>query len=109
MADTDGVEQVALYPTDWLFEAGHRIGVLVSGANTEAYVHLPTNTTVTVTSGSVQLPFLRYIRTSDLAGEPAPRLESYRTRAPFPVPAATITERTHPTYTPPPPMEERPQ
>ncbi|MGH2690922.1 MAG: CocE/NonD family hydrolase [Actinomycetota bacterium] len=108
MADSDGVEQVALYPTDWLLEAGHRIGVLVSGANTEAYVHVPTNTNVTVTSGKVELPFLRYIRTSDLQGEPAPRLETWRTSAPFPVPAATITDRTHPTYEPPPPMEERP-
>lgn len=108
MADVDGVEQVALYPTDWIFEAGHRIGVLVSGANTEAYVHVPTNTVVTVTSGSVQLPFLKYRREADLQGEPAPRLESYRTRAPFNVPPATITDRTSTTFTPPPPLEQKP-
>jgi predicted acyl esterase len=108
MADVDGVEKVGLYPTDWIFEEGHRIGVLVSGANAEAFVHVPTHSTVTVTSGKVELPFLRYIRTSDIQGDPAPRLESWLNNAPFNVPAATIEGRTSTTFTFPPPMEPRP-
>jgi predicted acyl esterase len=108
MADADGVEKVALYPTDWFFQAGHRIGVLVSGANVEAYTHVPTNTTVTVTSGSVELPFLRYRRVSDLPGEPAPRLETWLATAPFTVAAATIDGRTSTTFQAPPPLEDRP-
>ena len=35
---------VPLYPTEWTFAPGHRIGVLVSGANAEAWIHIPTNT-----------------------------------------------------------------
>ncbi|MGH2712156.1 MAG: CocE/NonD family hydrolase [Actinomycetota bacterium] len=108
MADVDGVENVALYPTDWVFEAGHRIGVLVSGANAEAFVHVPTNTNVTVTSGKVELPFLRYVRTPDLQGDPAPRLETWLSNAPFNVPVATIESRTSTTFKPPPPLEPRP-
>ena len=105
MADADGVEQVALYPTDWFFEAGHRIGVLVSGANNEAYTHAATGTVVNVVSGEITLPALRYRRFSDLEGEPAPRLESWRSKAPFPV--ANIESRTSTTFSPPPPLEDR--
>lgn len=108
MADADGIEKVQLYPTDWFFEAGHRIGVLVSGANNEAYTHVPTGTNVTVISGTVDLPFLRYRRIADLAGDPAPRLESWRNNAPFPVAAETISAGTSSTFEPPPPLQQRP-
>ena len=108
MADTDGVEQVALYPTDWHFEAGHRIGVLVSGANNEAYTHVATGTVVNVVSGKVELPALSYRRVSDLQGEPAVELEAWLVNAPFLVPAATITGRTSTTFEAPPPLQDRP-
>jgi predicted acyl esterase len=109
LTDAAGPKDVVLWPTDWTFEPGHRVGVLVSGANQEAFVHVPTRTTVTVNGGTVHLPFLRYRRVSDLQGEPAPRLEAYQAQAPFSVPPATISSRTNPAFTLPPPLEQRPE
>ena len=94
MTDTFGPKQVRLWPTDWTLEPGHRVGVLVSGANQEAFTHVPTNSTVTLTGGTIDLPFLPAPRPSNLAGEPSPRLESYKTTAPFTVAEATISSRT---------------
>ena len=108
MADQDGAEVVLLFPTDWTFAPDHRIGVLVSGANVEAYVHVPTKTAVGVRGGTVRLPFVRYLRPSDLQGAIAPRLQSYKQNAPFAVPSSTISDRTNPAFPAPPPLEERP-
>jgi len=108
LTDAAGPKDVLLWPTDWIFEPGHRIGVLVSGANQDAFTHVPTRTTVTVDGGAVHLPFLSFERVGDLEGEPAPRLETYLTRAPFNVAAATITERTNADFALPPPMEPDP-
>ena len=92
----DGAEAhpVRLFPTDWVFAKGHRVGVLVSGANAEAYVHVPTQTTVQVTGGSVSLPWLSTLDRTRTAGTINPRLERYLSAAPFAVPAATIAQRT---------------
>jgi uncharacterized protein len=98
LADGPGSKAVRLWPTDWTFEPGHRVGVLVSGANTEAYTHVPTMTSVTVTGGRVSLPWLPAPRASDLAGEPSPRLTSYRQNAPFAVPTAVVEDRTNPEF-----------
>ncbi len=96
-----GPAELPLYPSEWTFHPGHRIGVLVSGANAEAWVHAPTNTTVLVGGGSVRLPFLRHRRTPDLTGTSAPRLESYRERAPFDVPADVLAAPAEPALVPP--------
>ncbi|HEY7876258.1 MAG TPA: CocE/NonD family hydrolase [Actinomycetota bacterium] len=101
LADEAGVKKVAMYPTDWIFERGHRIGLLVSGANAEAYVHTPTNTTVEVAGGGVRLPYLPSVRKSNLQGAPAPRLETWLSTAPFTVDKATIAERTNKAFKPP--------
>jgi uncharacterized protein len=106
LTDAAGSKPVRLWPTDWTLEAGHRIGVLVSGANTEAYTHVPTRTTVTVTGGRIDLPFLSEVRTSDLDGAPSPRLESYRNNATFTIDQMTIEENTNHDFTVP--GEERP-
>ena len=98
MTDAAGAKDVLLWPTDWTIKAGHRIGVLVSGANQEAFTHVPTRTTVTVRGGQVSLPFLPEPRASDLPGAPSPRLDSYKTNGPFAVSAATIEERTNPDF-----------
>jgi hypothetical protein len=102
MVDSAWAKDVTLFPSDWIFEPGHRIGVLVSGANTEAYVHVPTMSTVTVNGGRVQLPFVRYCRDQQIQGAGAPRLESYRANAPFTVAAQTIADRTSPSFEIPP-------
>jgi predicted acyl esterase len=94
-ADAAGVEQVRLFPTDWTFAKGHRVGVLVSGANVESYVHVPTSTTVEVAGGTVSLPWMRSTGRTATAGGTAPRLESYRETAPFSVDPAVVAERTN--------------
>jgi predicted acyl esterase len=97
----DGTTEVAMYPTDWRLPAGHRLGVLVSGANVEAYLHVPTGRTVQVTGGTIELPALRYRRSGDLPGEPAPRLEEFREAAPFDVDPAALEAPAEPALVPP--------
>jgi hypothetical protein len=75
--------------------------VLVSSSNAEAWIHQPTQSTVTVSGGSVRIPFLLYTRSGDgLAGMPAVRLASFREAAPFEVPAAAL-EAVEPALVPP--------
>ncbi len=57
-----------LYPQDWTFKAGHRIGVVMLPADEEWFMPLPSLGTVTRRSGSLALPFLRYTRSSFLPG-----------------------------------------
>ena len=95
LADSAGPKDVLLWPTDWKIQPGPRIGVLVSGANAEAFTHVPTRSTVTVTGGQIRLPFLDTVRTSDLPGATSPRLESYKLAAPFVVAAETIASNTN--------------
>jgi predicted acyl esterase len=99
MADAAGREPVALFPTDWTFRRGHRVGVLVSGANAEAYVHVPTRTTVQVDGGSVTLPWLATTKRTPTSGAIAPRLEQFLERAPFAVSPELVAERTDPPST----------
>ncbi len=66
-----------LYGQDWPIAAGHRIGVLLSDADTEQFTHVPTRQPVTVTSASIALPFLTEDRTTFLDGDSTPRLEAY--------------------------------
>jgi len=44
-----------------------------------------------VRGARITLPWLRCTRTADLPGDPSVKLESYRSEAPFEVPAATVT------------------
>ncbi len=94
LVDAAGEKQIRLFPTDWVVAKGHRIGVLVSGANAEAYVHVPTQTAVTVQGGSVRLPWLSSTARLTAQGTSNARLESYLTAAPFTVPAAVIAAAT---------------
>lgn len=82
MVDRGGEVEVALFPTDWILQVGHRIGVLVHDANTEAYVHVPSMGQVVVTSGRVTLP-VTDVALADAVGGSNPRLERYLTAAPF--------------------------
>lgn len=50
-----------LYPEDWVFEAGRRIGISLSGSDDNWYSPGVSQTTATVVGGSVTLPLLRYI------------------------------------------------
>jgi predicted acyl esterase len=104
IAAKNGSYDLQLYGQDWRFGAGHRVGVLITGANAEWWTHLPTLQTVTVKAGSIALPWLARARVSDLAGGRAVRLDEYAAAAPFTVDAATIAANTAPSFALPPPM-----
>jgi predicted acyl esterase len=83
---------IELYGQDWVVRKGHRLGVLVSGANAEWWSHVPTRTPVTVTSAKIGLPFLRHRRTAFLDGKVTLRLEEHRKNGFVIVPAATMRD-----------------
>jgi len=65
--------------------------VLVTGANAEWWVHVPTGGTVNVRDAHIELPFLRCTRTATLPGAPSVKLEDYRAAAPFTVSSVTVS------------------
>ena len=69
---------INMYGQDWPIEAGHRIGVLVSSANTDEFLHAATRSPVTVRHATIDLPFLTYDRTEFLQLDGSnPRLDNY--------------------------------
>jgi hypothetical protein len=67
-----------LWSADWKLAAGHRIGIKVADINTDFWLlALPTKQTVTVTGGSITLPFLRFARTRTIQGDPGTQLQGY--------------------------------
>jgi predicted acyl esterase len=100
--DSAGAYVLKLYGQDWVFPAGHRVGVLLTGANAEWWAHVPTLTTVTVKSARLALPWLARRRSADLPGGRAVRLDEYLATAPFKVDAATIAANTSPGFALPP-------
>jgi predicted acyl esterase len=99
MATRNGAYDLALYGQDWVFGAGHRVGVLVTGANAEWWTHVPTLQTITVASGTVTLPWLPRGRAqTPLEGGRAVRLDEYEQAAPFTLDAATIAAGTQPGF-----------
>jgi len=93
-----GRVELELYGQDWAFATGHRVGVLLTGSNAEWWTHVPTNTTVMVSSARMTLPFLRFSRPSDLAGVKAAKLEDHLESAPFAVTEETIAAGTDPAF-----------
>ncbi len=75
-----GQKKFELYPQDWTFAAGHRVGFLIAQSDDEWYLAPQQSGSVAIDKGSVQLPFLRYLRSSflpsktgtDEASRPAP-------------------------------------
>lgn len=75
----DGTGDVVfeLYGQDWLVRAGHRIGVRITDANRDWWLHVGTQAPVTVSTATVTLPFLTYQRAEFLDGGSTPRLEQH--------------------------------
>ncbi len=96
-----GTTGFAMYGDDWRIPAGHRVGVLVTGANAEWWLHVPTGATVSVSGARIELPYLHCTRTATIQGDPSVKLESYRAEAPFSVPAATIAQAERADFTVP--------
>ncbi len=83
-----------LYGQDWPITAGHRIAVLISGANTDEFQYggTATRTNVTVSNATVGLPFLTYDRTSFTDSfSSTPRLDNYMNAAGTTLSEATIS------------------
>jgi predicted acyl esterase len=87
-----------LYGDDWKLPAGHRVGVLVTGADAEWWAHVPTLGTVSVRGASIDLPYLQCTRTATIAGDRSVKLEDYAANAPFTVPAATVAAAERPDF-----------
>lgn len=83
---------VTLYGQDWLIPAGHHLGVLLSSANTDEFLHVATWTPVTVLGAKIALPFLTFDRTRFLKGRSTPRLEAYLKAATSALSETTIAE-----------------
>jgi predicted acyl esterase len=96
--DGSGRVRVELYPQDWVFEAGHRIGVLLTGSDDFWFSPGITGTTVAVSGGSLAMPFLALLRVANLAGGPAQALKG---QSSIIVSQATIASRTAPAPLPP--------
>jgi putative CocE/NonD family hydrolase len=67
-----------LYPQDWYLAAGHRLGVLLTGADDEWFNPVSTGAVVTVTGGQLTLPVLPRVRTTDLSGGPSAAISDRR-------------------------------
>lgn len=88
-----GKLRVPLSPQDWRVEAGHRIGVLLSGSDDSWYTPLPgTGATVTVAGGTLTLPVLAAPR--DRFREGAPGARFHDVKHPIRVSPDTIARRT---------------
>ena len=83
-----------LYDQHWKLPKGHRIGVMLTGANQGWWVHAPTGQTVTVKSAQISLPFIQCQRAQDLEGASAIRLDNYLKNEPFQLPADLISKNT---------------
>ena len=88
---------VNMYGQDWVLEAGHRIAVLVSSANTDEFQHVATRQQVTVRNAHISIPFLTFNRTEFLELDGTnPRYESYQAAATSLLDEAMLTEAEAP-------------
>ena len=101
MVYSSGRIRLDLWSADWKIPAGHRIGVRVTDANSDWWIHVPTLQTVTVHGGTVTLPFLRRKRKRTIAGDPGPQLEEYLEET-VTVPPETIESSESPDFARPP-------
>jgi predicted acyl esterase len=85
------VVTVTLYPNDWQFAAGHRVGLLLSNADGVWLEAGVTGTPVRILEGTLTLPALTKRRISFLSSGPYPVLPQ---DPPFQVPARVIGNRT---------------
>lgn len=78
-----------LYPEDWTLQPGHRVAVLVSGADLDWYNPPHSGSDVEVKGGSLAVPYLTYQRTGYLAGGVAEAMEG---RTPIELDADAVKE-----------------
>ena len=66
-----GTATFDLYPQDWTFREGHRIGFLVAQADDEWFNPPPSNAAVEIKGGTMTAPYLPHIRSSFLKSRPS--------------------------------------
>ena len=71
LLESAGRATFELYPQDWILREGHRFGILLSSNDSAWFNPIPTGAPVTIEGGHLELPFLKYFRSSDLDGGPA--------------------------------------
>ena len=76
----------ALYPSDWRLEPGHRVAISLTAGDNGWFTPGVTQTPVSVTGGSLELPLLRHVRDAFLEGG-----LSDGNKATTTVPAAALT------------------
>lgn len=86
-----GATRVELHAQDWRVAPGHRLGLLLTGADDGHYRPGTTLATVRVDGGALTVPVLRGPHRDDLEGGPGPRIEG---RRPFVVDQQTVRDRT---------------
>jgi hypothetical protein len=90
-----------LYPQDWTFRPGHRIGVLLTSADVYWFNPSNTLTPVAINGGTVSLPVLQCARHAP-APTGAPNFVPRTSPAPYVVAAATLAAATIDAALPPP-------
>jgi uncharacterized protein len=89
--DADGETSLPLMAQDWRLEPGHRLGLLLSGADESTFYPGRTLQEVRVAGGALSVPALRRARVDDLDGGTNHFIGQ---RRPFAVDPALVTSRT---------------
>ena len=98
-----------LYGNDWQIPKGNRVGILLSTSHSEWWLGaVPTNSTVTVKSATLDLPYLRYFRNERIDGKSAVRLENYLANTPITLDEELVKSNTLASFPMPPKMQARP-
>ncbi|HVF52511.1 MAG TPA: CocE/NonD family hydrolase [Actinomycetota bacterium] len=71
LAPAAGRAEFEMYPEDWPLPKGHRLGLFLSASDETWFDPGHTLGTVTITSGKLKVPFLRYERDRFLEGAPS--------------------------------------
>jgi predicted acyl esterase len=93
-----------LYPQDWTFKAGHRIGLFLPTSDQPWFTPLPAVGAASVSGGSLALPFLRYTRTSFLPARKTPGVSNN----PAPADVTSVIGGAEAAFEMPPALTERP-
>jgi putative CocE/NonD family hydrolase len=96
---------LTLWGADWKLKAGDRIAVRVTDNNQDWWLlAAPSAQPVIIRGGSVTLPFLQYLRTQTIQGDPGVQLAPYLATHIATAPAAAVGSEVD--FTLPPPMEK---
>lgn len=85
-----------LYGQDWIVRKGHRVGVLVSGADNSWWEHIPTGQSVSIDAARIGLTFLTKQRRVFLDGTTTRRLDEHLNAAVEEVSPETVRSSTRP-------------